>query len=45
MHPVRNEAREMLARVKAVFQLHITHAEPKYLGPVLPITGDGRVTR
>ncbi len=45
LHPLRNELREILARVKAVGQLHITHAKPEYLGPVIPITGDGRATR
>ena len=42
------EAREVLARVKAVFDvardaLHLRH--PKYLGEKIPITGDGRLTR
>jgi SanA protein len=41
----KNAMREKLARVKAVLQLHITHPEPTYLGPVLPIDGDGRATR
>ena len=41
----RNEAREILARANAVLQLHVTHPGPKYLGPVIPITGDGRATR
>jgi SanA protein len=41
----RNAAREVLARANAVLQLHITHPEPTYLGPVIPITGDGRATR
>jgi SanA protein len=41
----RNAAREVLARVKAILQLHITHPGPKYLGPPIPITGDGRATR
>ena len=44
-HPLRNETREVFARVKAVIQLHVTHATPKYLGPTIPITGDGRATR
>jgi len=44
-HPVRNQLREILARVKAVMDLHVTHATPKYLGPEIPITGDGRSTR
>ena len=37
--------RDWLAEVKAVIQLHITHPEPRYLGPALPIDGDGRTTR
>lgn len=37
--------REVLARDKAILMLHITHPKPKYLGPVIPITGDGRATR
>ena len=45
LHPLRNQAREILARVNAVLQLHITHPEPKYLGPQIPITGDGQATR
>jgi SanA protein len=45
LHPLRNEAREILARVNAILQLHITHPGPKYLGPVIPITGDGQATR
>ncbi len=45
LHPLRNEAREILARTNAFLQLHITHPGPKYLGPQLPITGDGTATR
>ncbi|WP_461372621.1 SanA/YdcF family protein [Candidatus Aquicultor sp.] len=41
---VRNEAREALARIKAFIQLTITHPRPKFLGPKIPITGDGRLT-
>jgi SanA protein len=41
----RNRMREWLARGKAILQLHITHPEPRYLGPPLPIDGDGRITR
>jgi SanA protein len=41
----RNRMREWLARGKAILQLHITHPEPTYLGPPLPIDGDGRMTR
>jgi len=37
-------AREWLARVKAVLQLHVTRPLPRYLGPPYPITGDGRTT-
>jgi SanA protein len=41
----RFAAREVLARVKAIIQLQITHPGPKYLGPAIPIDGDGRATR
>ncbi len=41
----RNSVREWPARVKALFQLHVTHPKPKYLGPEIPINGDGRATR
>jgi len=44
-HPTRNALREVLARVKAVMDIHIFHSEPKYLGTTHPITGDGRSTR
>ncbi len=37
--------RDWLARVKAFVQLHVTKPEPRYLGPVIPIDGDGRATR
>lgn len=37
--------RDWLARVKAFFQLHVTHPLPRYLGPVIDIDGDGRATR
>jgi SanA protein len=45
LHPLRNQAREILARVKAVIQLNVTHPGPRFLGPQIPITGDGRATR
>jgi vancomycin permeability regulator SanA len=41
----RNRMREWLARGKAIFQLHISHPEPRFLGPPIPIDGDGRATR
>jgi len=41
----RNRLREYLARANAILQLHITHPEPRFLGPVIPIEGDGRATR
>jgi SanA protein len=41
----RNAARELLARVKAVLQLYITHPVPGELGGPYPITGDGRTSR
>jgi vancomycin permeability regulator SanA len=37
------KAREVLARVKAFGQL-VIHSKPRYLGEVIPITGDGRAT-
>jgi SanA protein len=40
-----NAAREILARVKAILQLHITHPGPTELGQPIPITGDGRASR
>ena len=40
-----NAAREILARVNAIFELHITHPQPAELGEPLPITGDGRTSR
>jgi SanA protein len=36
--------RDWLARVKAVLQLHVLHAGPRFLGPPIPITGDGRAS-
>jgi SanA protein len=39
-----NTVREWFARVKAVFELHIRPRKPRYLGPAIPITGDGRAT-
>ncbi|MDF2629419.1 MAG: hypothetical protein K0R39_3250 [Symbiobacteriaceae bacterium] len=36
-------AREMLARVKA-FGEWVSHQKPTFLGPVIPISGDGRAT-
>jgi len=40
----RNQAREFLARTLAWIQVNITRPRPKYLGPGIDITGDGRVT-
>lgn len=37
-------AREVLARTKAAAQV-IAGSKPKYLGPAIPISGDGRVTK
>lgn len=36
--------REELARCKAFIQVHLTHPKPTFLGPAIPITGDGRAT-
>jgi SanA protein len=41
----QNAAREILARVKAVLQLDVTHPGPAELGGPYPITGDGRASR
>lgn len=40
---LRYEARELLADVKAVFDV-VFHISPKYLGESVDVTGDGRVT-
>jgi SanA protein len=49
IQPYANERRfamrDWLARVKAFVQLHVTKPLPRYLGPVIPIDGDGRATR
>jgi len=49
IQPYANEqrfvVRDWAARVKAFFQLNILHPEPRYLGPAIPIEGDGRATR
>ncbi len=39
----RLELREDLARVKVLGDA-VTHASARYLGPVIPVTGDGRVS-
>lgn len=39
-----NEMREILARNKDFINVHVVKAQPKYLGEVLPIYGDGRIT-
>jgi len=40
----RSAAREWLARCKALLELHLTRPRPRFLGPTIPITGDGRAT-
>ncbi len=37
--------REWPARANAFLQLYVTKPGPRYLGPVIPIDGDGRATR
>lgn len=37
--------REWLARVKAALDVEFLHPQPKFLGPAIDITGDGRVTQ
>jgi SanA protein len=48
LQPYANEARfaarDWLARCKAFLDLNLLHPGPKYLGPVIPISGDGRAT-
>lgn len=39
-----NAAREALARVKAFKDVAITKARPRFLGPKIPIDGDGRAS-
>jgi SanA protein len=39
-----NEARESLARTKAFIEVNIARPKPTYLGEIIPITGDGRLT-
>ena len=41
----RFSLREWPARVKAFYQVDITHPKPKYLGPAIPIDGAGRATK
>ncbi len=41
---VYNDCREFLARTLAWVQVNVTRPQPKYLGPRIDITGDGRVT-
>ena len=38
------ETKELPARFKAFVQVNILHSRPTYLGPAIPITGDGRRT-
>jgi SanA protein len=39
-----NEVRESVARVKSVGEMHLDIA-PRFLGPEIPIEGDGRATQ
>jgi SanA protein len=41
---LRNNVREFLARTLAWTQVNITKPRPKFLGPKIDISGDGRVT-
>jgi SanA protein len=40
----RLAVREWLARCKAFLQLQVLNSRPRFLGPTIPITGDGRAT-
>ncbi len=41
---LRNDCREFLARTLAWLQVNITRPAPRFLGPKIDVTGDGRVT-
>lgn len=41
---IKNELREIAARNKDFFMAKFLQPEPKYLGDVIPVTGDGRAT-
>jgi SanA protein len=41
---VRNQCREFLARTLAWTDVNVTRPGPKFLGPPVDVTGDGRVT-
>jgi SanA protein len=49
IQPYANERRfamrDWLARTKAFLELKITKPGPRFLGPVIPVDGDGRATR
>ncbi len=38
------ELREIPARLKMFAQTHLLHAKPRFLGEVIPVSGDGRLT-
>jgi len=38
------ELREVPARLKMFVQIHLLHARPRFLGDVIPVSGDGRLT-
>jgi SanA protein len=40
-----NRVRERLAQAGAVLDSYVLHRRPRFLGPAIPITGDGRLTR
>jgi SanA protein len=40
-----NRVRERLAQAGAVLDSYVLHRGPRFLGPPIPIAGDGRVTR
>lgn len=44
LHTYWPAVREWLARCKAFLQLHVLASKPHFLGPTIPITGDGRAT-
>lgn len=45
LDPLYFEVRDAAARLKDFFLVNVIHPEPRFLGPALPITGDGRTSQ
>lgn len=41
---IKNEIREIAARNEDFIMVKFLQLQPKYLGDIIPITGDGRIT-